>query len=81
MIIKNLLATEKSVRMIDKENVITFMVDNKASKKEIKEEVEKLFNVKVLGVRTHSDKKGKRAFVRIDPKTPAMDIATQMGMI
>ncbi len=81
MILKNLLSTEKSVRMIDKDNVITFIVDNRASKNEIKQEVERLFEVKVEKVRTLIEKKGKKAFVKINRKTPAMDIATQMGMI
>lgn len=51
-IIKRPLITEKST--IDRElgNVVTFGVDPRASKPEIKSAVEALFDVKVLEVRT-----------------------------
>jgi large subunit ribosomal protein L23 len=51
-VIKRPLITEKST--IDKEtgNIVTFAVDPRVGKIEIKEAVEQLFNVKVLDVRT-----------------------------
>ncbi len=50
-IIKGPIMTEKSAGLA-KNNVITFSVDVKANKTQIKQAVEKKFNVKVLSVNT-----------------------------
>jgi len=82
MIIKYPLSTEKSIRKLEIENQIVFVVDKKAKKPEIKAEVEKLFNAKVEGVNTSVDTKGnKRAFVKFSDETPAIDIATKLGLM
>ncbi len=52
MIIKRPLVTEKSTIYKDKENVYAFEVDKKASKTQIKNAVEGMFNVSVRDVRT-----------------------------
>jgi len=49
-IIKRPLVTEKSTRLMDTENKYMFRVDPRANKMEIKEAVEKLFNVTVVNV-------------------------------
>ncbi|MEM3026571.1 MAG: 50S ribosomal protein L23, partial [Thermoproteota archaeon] len=41
------VSTEKSFRLIEKENKLIFIVDPKADKNTVKEAVEKSFNVKV----------------------------------
>ena len=46
------LITEKSTRQIDEKNVYTFLVDERANKIEIREAVEKLWDVDVVNVRT-----------------------------
>ena len=51
-IIKRPIITEKSSILREKFNQVVFEVDLKANKREIKEAVEKLFNVKVKKVRT-----------------------------
>ena len=51
-IIRRPLITEKSTRLIDSENKYAFRVDPGANKMEIKEAVERLFNVKVVSVNT-----------------------------
>ncbi|MEF3255127.1 MAG: 50S ribosomal protein L23, partial [Deferribacterales bacterium] len=51
-IIKRPLITEKAVDLKEKENQVVFEVDKRANKIQIKEAVEKLFNVKVVDVRT-----------------------------
>ena len=51
-IIKRPLITEKSTRQKEEGNQIAFVVDNKASKIEIRQAVEKLFKVKVRRVHT-----------------------------
>ena len=51
-IIKAPIVTEKSAKLAQEGNTITFSVDTKANKTEIKQAVEKLFNVKVESVNT-----------------------------
>ena len=50
--IRKPLITEKSTLERELSNVVTFSVDPRASKPEIKRAVEELFSVKVLEVRT-----------------------------
>jgi large subunit ribosomal protein L23 len=74
--------TEKSISLIEKENKIVFVVDKKANKKQIKEAFEKLFEVKVDEVNTLITRKGeKKAFIKINPKFKASDIATKLGLV
>jgi len=48
------LMTEKSMRIKDELNAVTFEVQRDANKVEIRHAVEKVFNVKVASVRTQS---------------------------
>ncbi len=81
-IVKYPLSTEKSIRMMESENKLTFIVDKKATKAEIKKEIEETFKVRVEKVNTTITHQGiKKAFVRLSMDTPAIDIATQLGLI
>ena len=81
-IIKNPLATEKAVRLMESENKLIFIVDRSATKPEIKRAAESLFKIKVEAVNTLIDTKGrKKAYLKLSPETPALDVATQMGLI
>jgi large subunit ribosomal protein L23 len=51
-IIKKLLLTEESYRLVQEDNTFMFKVDKRANKIEIKKAVEASFGVKVLGVTT-----------------------------
>lgn len=51
-ILKAPIITEQSTKLIESQNRYTFKVDLKANKIEIKNAVEKIFNVKVLSVNT-----------------------------
>ena len=74
--------TEKSTALIEKENKIVFIVDQKATKKQIKEAFEKLFEVKVEKINTTITAKGeKKAFIKLKPKFKAIDVATKLGMV
>ncbi len=53
-IIKRPIITEKSNMQNDQMNQVVFMVNNKATKHQIKNAVEKLFKIKVLKVNTLS---------------------------
>lgn len=81
-IIKRIVATEKALTYIENYNTLTFIVDLKATKHEIKRAVEKLFNVKVAEVRTLITPKGeKKAYVRLKPEYKASEIATRLGVL
>ncbi len=81
-IIKNPLSTEKSMRLMESENKLVFDVDFKATKPEIKSAIEEIFNVKVERVNTVISSSGKkRAYVRFEDGYPAIDIATQLGIM
>jgi large subunit ribosomal protein L23 len=81
-IIKNPLATEKAVRLMEAENKLIFVVDRKSKKPDIKKAVEEIFKVKVLKVNTLITAGGeKRAYVKLDPSTPAIDVATSLGLM
>ena len=81
-IIKHPLSTEKSIRLMESDNKLVFVVDKKASKIEIKKAIEEIFNVNVDHVRTFNTAKGeKRAYIKFSDKNPAIDIATQLGLM
>ncbi len=80
-IIKYPLSTEKSIRLMETENKLTFIVDKKAKKSEIKKAAEELFKIKVLKVNTLIYKGKKKAYLKLSPKTPAIDIATELGLM
>jgi ribosomal protein uL23 len=76
------LSTEKSIRMMEGQNALVFVVDRKDTKPVIKQAVEAQFGAKVRSVRTHVTTLGvKRAIVTFTPETPAIDIATKLGML
>ena len=81
-IVKYPLSTEKSLRLMESENTLIFVVSEHATKQEIKHAIETLFTVKVIAVNTLTDPKGrKRAYVTFSAETPAIDIATNMGLM
>ena len=45
--IKHPLSTEKAIRLMESENKLLFIVDRKATKKDVKEAVEKMFKAKL----------------------------------
>ena len=75
------ITSEKAVRLIDHENTLLFATERQARKPEIKREVETLFSVKVITVRTHIKGNVKYAYVKLTKENPAADIATKLGMM
>ena len=76
------LITEKAVGMIESQNKLGFVVRDSSGKEAVKKAVEERFEVKVLAVNMVRDRKGrKKAFVRLDPKFKAGDIAIKLGVI
>jgi large subunit ribosomal protein L23 len=73
---------EKSMNMVEIENKLVFIVNSKATRKDIKEAVEKNFDVKVIKVTTMITTKGeKKAIIKLHPDNSASDIASRMGML
>ncbi len=68
-IIKGPIITEKSSEIAQNNNQITLSVDVKANKIEIKDAVEKLFNVKVESVNTINVRPKKKRVGRYPGKT------------
>ncbi|MBW3017233.1 50S ribosomal protein L23 [Candidatus Woesearchaeota archaeon] len=76
------LSTEKAVRLMESENKLLFVVDRKAKKADVKKAVEEIFKCNVIGVNIFITPKGeKRAYVKFSPDKPAIDIATELGLI
>jgi len=76
------LHTEKALLAVERSNTLTFIVDKKATKHDIKHAVEKLFQVKVEKIRTTISPKGeKKAYVKLAPEYSAAEIATRLGLL
>lgn len=80
--IKYPVSTEKAIKMMEMENALVFVVDRRARKPEIKKAIESQFNIIITSIRTLVDRNGeKRAIVRLSPETPAIDVATNLGLM
>lgn len=75
------IVTEKAVMKIESENVLMFEAELLSTKQEVKEQVEKLFGVKVESVRVQRRENKKIMYVKLNKKTPAIDIATKIGLM
>ena len=81
-IIRYPLSTEKSIRMMETDNKLIFVVNKKATSDDIKKAIGEMFKVEVDKVNTLITQDGeKRAYVKFSPKYRAIDIATQMGLM
>ena len=81
-ILKYPLTTEKNVKLMQTENKLVFVVDRRAKKPEIKKAAEEFFKIKVTKVNTLILPSGKKkAYLKLSPETPALDVATQLGLI
>jgi large subunit ribosomal protein L23 len=81
ILLEKMRSTEKIVRQIEADNVLVFIVDRSITKEEIKKEVEKLFEVKIEKVRTHTLKNKKMAYVKLKADYAAIDVATKLGLL
>lgn len=80
--LKHIVPTEKATLMIDSENKVQFIVDLRASKREIKSEVERVFETPVRSVRTMLTFKGeKKAIIELEEEGKAKEIGTSLGIL
>lgn len=76
------IQSEKALRLIEQNNTLTFIVDRKATKHDIKKAVEEAFGVKVAKVNTLITPRGeKKAYVKLAPGYSAADIAARLGIL
>lgn len=81
-VVKYPLSTEKSIGLIRENNSLIFVVDKKANKKDVKNAIENLLKTKVESVNTNLNIDGRKlAYVKFAVGVPAMDIATQLGIL
>ncbi|VVB51909.1 50S ribosomal protein L23 [uncultured archaeon] len=76
------LMGEKATLLREKSNVLTFIVDKKATKKDVKEAVETLYKITIQEINVMVTSEGlKKAHVRLSPKDSAEEVASHFGII
>ena len=75
------ITTEKAVRMIELNNVITIEEDRRKNRTEIRKEFEDTFKVKVDKMNTLITGNRKICYIKLNPKNPAIDVATKLGVM
>jgi large subunit ribosomal protein L23 len=76
------LMTESASLMVEKDNKLVFIVNLKATKRDVKKAVEELYEVKVADVNVHITPQGeKKAFVKLQPEYKAADVAIKLGIL
>ncbi len=74
------VVTEKTMRLMDENNCLEFLVRRTSSKHDIKAAVESMFSCTVATVNTRITKDGKRAIVKFGGETSAEDIGMRIGV-
>ncbi|RCH94713.1 60S ribosomal protein L25, partial [Rhizopus azygosporus] len=78
-IVRQPLNTETAMKKIEEHNTLTFLVDIKANKHQIKDAVKRLYDVEVAKVNTLITPVGyKKAFVRLTADVDALDVANKV---
>lgn len=81
-VVKYPLLSEDAVTLLESENKITFIVDLRSDKRDIKRAIQELYEVKVRDVKTLITPEGeKKAFVRLMPDFKASDLAVRLGIL
>ena len=81
-IIKSPSSTEKAIKSIEFDNKLTFVVDPRATKKDVKKAVEELFKVSVVKINIQNSITGqKKAYVKLGADKLASDISADLGLI
>jgi len=74
-IIISFVTTEKAYILAERQNYLVLKVVRSANKKQIKQFIEKQYNVRVLKVNTCIDRDGnKKVYVKLAPEYRALDI-------
>jgi large subunit ribosomal protein L23 len=82
MVLKHPFVTEKAMMTLEKENKLQFLVDRNATKKQIKQEIEKTFEQEVTGVSTALTMHGeKKAVISFANDKAAEEILSRLGIM
>ena len=73
--------TEKTFNQIEKENKLSFMVAEQASKHQIAEAMRILYEIEVSEINTARTIQGKKAFVKFKEPEGARNLATKLGLV
>jgi large subunit ribosomal protein L23 len=73
--------TEKTFNQIEKENKLAFIVAEKATKKQIIDAINILYEADVEEVNTTRTIRGKKAFVKFKTPEGARDLATKLALV
>ena len=81
-VVKYPLLSEDDVTLLEAENKITFIVDLRSDKHDIKRAIQELYEGRVEAVRTLITAEGdKKAFVKLTPDFKASDLAVRLGLL
>ncbi|KAJ8653920.1 hypothetical protein O0I10_010368 [Lichtheimia ornata] len=81
-VIRQPVNTETAMKKLEETNTLTFIVDVKANKNQVKDAVKRLYDVEALQVNTLIRPDGKKkAFVRLTADADALDVANKIGLI
>lgn len=73
--------TERASIQAEQENALQFIVERRATRTQVRREVEKRFGVKVVKVRTLITPRGqKKAIVRLAPENKAEEVLAKIGV-
>ena len=69
------------MKNIEDNNMLVFIVDVKANKHQIKQDVKKLYDIDVAKVNTLIRPEGEKAYVQLAPDYDALDVANKIGIM
>ena len=73
--------TEKTFNLIEKENKLTFIVADTASKKDVNEAIKTMYETNVKEVNIFRTIQGKKAIVKFTKDEEARQLATKLGLV
>ncbi len=79
-VIRHPYVTEKTMMEMEEENKLEFLCDLKATKHQIADAAEEMFDAEVEKVNTRIDKNGKRAVVKFTEEYSAEEIGMRIGV-
>merc|ERR1712098_500266 len=81
-VVKCPVTTESAMKKIEEQNTLVFVVDVKATKKQIRTAVSSMYDVQASKVNTLIRPDGKKkAYVHLTQNYDALDIANRIGII
>lgn len=81
-VLLNLILTEKSFDLLEKENKLVFAIDKRATKIDVKDAVETAYGVQVESVNTINEfKREKKAIVKLKEGSDAGKVVSDLGLM